>query len=83
MAGEGSDPTNDLHGRESLTPVFDNLNAYEVTMHFNGQSTVWRARCGDAFLSQDALAGDAEVGEHVGGESVLRDEESEQGVGRR
>jgi len=40
MAGEGSDPTDDLHGRESLTPVFDNLNAYEVTMHFNGQSTV-------------------------------------------
>ena len=25
---------------ESLTPVFDNLNTYEVTMHFNGQSTV-------------------------------------------
>ena len=40
MAGEGTDPTDDLHGRESLTPVFDNLNAYEVTMHFNGQSTV-------------------------------------------
>ena len=40
MAGEGSDATDDLHGRESLTPVFDNLNTYEVTMHFNGQSTV-------------------------------------------
>jgi hypothetical protein len=40
MAGEGSDPTDDIHGRESLTPVFENLNAYEVTMHFNGQSTV-------------------------------------------
>lgn len=39
MAGEGSDATDDLHGRESLTPVFDNLNTYEVTMHFNGQST--------------------------------------------
>jgi hypothetical protein len=40
MQGEGSDPTDDLHGRESLTPVFENLNTYEVTMHFNGQSTV-------------------------------------------
>ncbi len=40
MGGEGSDATDDLHGRESLTPVFDNLNAYEATMHFNGQSTV-------------------------------------------
>ena len=40
MVGEGSDATDDLRGRESLTPVFDNLNTYEVTMHFNGQSTV-------------------------------------------
>jgi hypothetical protein len=40
MEGEGSDPTDDLHGRESLTPVFENLNTYEKTMHFNGQSTV-------------------------------------------
>lgn len=40
MEGEGSDPTDDLHGRESLTPVFENLNTYDVTMHFNGQSTV-------------------------------------------
>jgi len=29
-----------LEGRESLTPVFDDLNHYEATMHFNGQSTV-------------------------------------------
>jgi hypothetical protein len=40
MEGEGSDPTDDLHGRESLTPVFENLNTYEATMHFNGQSTI-------------------------------------------
>ena len=50
MAGEGSDATDDLHGREALTPVFDALNAYEVTMHFNGQSTV-------------ALDGDGATGE--------------------
>jgi len=40
MDGEGSEPTYVLHGRESLTPVFDDLNRYEVTTHFNGQSTV-------------------------------------------
>jgi SnoaL-like domain len=40
MEGEGSDPTQELNGREALTPVFDDLNRYEVTTHFNGQSTV-------------------------------------------
>jgi hypothetical protein len=40
MDGEGTEPTQDLHGREQLTPVFEALNQYEVTMHFNGQSTV-------------------------------------------
>ena len=40
MAVEGTDPTDDLQGRESLTPVFENLNMYEATTHFNGQSTV-------------------------------------------
>jgi ketosteroid isomerase-like protein len=34
------EPSQELHGRESLAPVFDNLNTYAVTMHFNGQSTV-------------------------------------------
>ncbi|HEX3613381.1 MAG TPA: nuclear transport factor 2 family protein [Sporichthyaceae bacterium] len=40
MDGEGTDPTYVLHGREALTPVFDDLNRYYVTTHFNGQSTV-------------------------------------------
>ena len=40
MNGDGSEPTYVLNGRESLTPVFDDLNRYEVTTHFNGQSTV-------------------------------------------
>ena len=34
------EPTQELHGRESLAPVFGNLNIYAATMHFNGQSTV-------------------------------------------
>ena len=37
---QGAEPTQELHGRESLAPVFDNLNIYAATMHFNGQSTV-------------------------------------------
>jgi len=40
MDHESPEPTQELHGRESLAPVFDNLNTYAVTMHFNGQSTV-------------------------------------------
>jgi len=40
MEGQGSEPTQVLTGREALTPVFDDLNRYEATMHFNGQSTV-------------------------------------------
>jgi hypothetical protein len=40
MDGEGSEPTYVLQGREALTPVFEDLNRYEATMHFNGQSTV-------------------------------------------
>ena len=50
MDGEGSEPTYVLHGREALTPVFQDLNRYEATTHFNGQSTV-------------TLAGDGASGE--------------------
>jgi len=31
-------PTQQLRGRDALAPVFDELNVYEATMHFNGQS---------------------------------------------
>jgi SnoaL-like domain len=40
MDGQGSEPTQVLDGREALTPVFDDLNRYHATMHFNGQSTI-------------------------------------------
>jgi hypothetical protein len=39
MNGAGTEPTEELRGREELTPVFAALKQYEVTMHFNGQST--------------------------------------------
>src|ERR1700737_1201336 len=40
MDATAAEPTQRLNGRESLAPVFDNLNTYAATMHFNGQSTV-------------------------------------------
>jgi SnoaL-like domain len=40
MNGPGSEPSYVLEGREALTPVFDDLNRYKATTHFNGQSTV-------------------------------------------
>jgi hypothetical protein len=40
MAGGEAEPSYVLTGRESLTPVFADLNQYEATTHFNGQSTI-------------------------------------------
>lgn len=40
MDATAAEPTQQLHGRNSLAPVFDNLNTYKATTHFNGQSTV-------------------------------------------
>jgi ketosteroid isomerase-like protein len=50
MDGQDSEPTQVLDGREALTPVFDDLNRYQATMHFNGQSRI-------------ALDGDGATGE--------------------
>ena len=35
MDGPGTEPSYVLEGREALSPVFDDLNRYDVTMHFN------------------------------------------------
>ena len=40
LNGEGSEPSYLLDGREALTPVFNDLNQYQATTHFNGQSTI-------------------------------------------
>jgi hypothetical protein len=40
MDGPGSETSYVLEGREALSPVFDDLNRYHATMHFNGQSSV-------------------------------------------
>jgi hypothetical protein len=40
MDSKSSTPTQVINNRQGLFPVFDNLNTYLATMHFNGQSTV-------------------------------------------
>src|SRR5882757_3972928 len=40
MDAKSDVPTQELHGRDALAPVFDALNQYAATTHFNGQSTV-------------------------------------------
>ncbi|WBB59371.1 nuclear transport factor 2 family protein [Streptomyces sp. WMMC500] len=40
MDATAAEPTQETHGRDSLAPVFDILNTYKATTHFNGQSTV-------------------------------------------
>jgi SnoaL-like domain len=39
MDSNSASPTQHLRGRAALAPVFDELNTYVATMHFNGQST--------------------------------------------
>jgi len=40
MNAKDPKPTQELHSRESLAPVFADLNKYEATTHFLGQSTI-------------------------------------------
>ena len=54
-----------MQRRESLTPVFADLNRYEATMHFNGQSTVT--------FDGDRATGDSyTIAHHVFTEAGLR-----------
>jgi hypothetical protein len=41
MDAKDPTPSQELHSRESLAPVFDNLNKYAATTHFVGQSTIF------------------------------------------
>jgi len=51
MNAKDPSPSQELHSREALAPVFDDLNKYAATMHFVGQSTIL------------ALTGDKATGE--------------------
>jgi hypothetical protein len=45
-------PSQELHSREALAPVFAELNKYEATTHFVGQSTIFT-------LTEDRCTGEA------------------------
>jgi hypothetical protein len=45
-------PSQDLHSREALAPVFAELNKYHATTHFVGQSTIFT-------LTRDRATGEA------------------------
>jgi hypothetical protein len=52
MDAKDPKPSQELHSREALAPVFDDLNKYAATMHFVGQSTILT-------LSADRASGEA------------------------
>jgi ketosteroid isomerase-like protein len=41
MNAKDNVPAMDLHSREALAPVFADLNKYDATTHFIGQSTIY------------------------------------------
>ena len=41
MNAKGPTPSQEFHSREALAPVFAELNKYEATTHFVGQSTIF------------------------------------------
>jgi ketosteroid isomerase-like protein len=41
MDAKGPTPSQEVHSREPLAPVFADLNQYAATMHFVGQSTIF------------------------------------------
>ena len=57
MDAKAPEPTQVINKKADLFPVFDNLNTYRATMHFNGQSTVLE-------LNDDTATGMAYCIEH-------------------
>lgn len=52
MNAKDPTPSQELHSREALAPVFAELNRYEATTHFLGQSTIFT-------LTEDSATGEA------------------------
>ena len=46
MNAKDPTPSQELHSREALAPVFDELNKYAATTHFVGQSTIFTLAAG-------------------------------------
>src|SRR6266478_1727622 len=52
MNAENPTPSQELHSREALAPVFAEVNKYDATTHFVGQSTIFT-------LTADRATGEA------------------------
>jgi SnoaL-like domain len=52
MNAKDATPSQELHSREELAPVFADLNKYDATTHFIGQSTIFT-------LTADRATGEA------------------------
>ena len=66
MNAKDPQPSQDLHSREALAPVFAELNKYEATTHFIGQSTILS-------LTRDRVTGEAYcLAHHVTVDGVKR-----------
>jgi len=52
MDAKDPTPSQELHSREALAPVFADLNKYDATTHFVGQSTIFT-------LTKDSATGEA------------------------
>ncbi len=52
MNAKDANPSQELHSREALAPVFADLNKYDATTHFVGQSTIF-------MLTSDRATGEA------------------------
>jgi hypothetical protein len=52
MTAKEPTPSQELHSREALAPVFADLNKYDATTHFVGQSTIFT-------LTKDRATGEA------------------------
>ena len=48
MDARNPTPSQELHSRAALAPVFADLNKYDATMHFVGQSTIFTLTAGRA-----------------------------------
>ena len=66
MNAKDPNPSQDLYSREALNPVFADLNKYDATTHFVGQSTILTLNgdraTGEAYCLAHHLTADDEKG---------------------
>jgi ketosteroid isomerase-like protein len=63
MNAKDPKPSMDLHARDALAPVFADLNKYDATTHFVGQSTIFTLTADQATGEAYCLAHHVTVGE--------------------